>query len=235
MNKIIVNGQTMHFYSHPEPVPQGQVQFSVLEFVFDNAWDGMAKLAQFIQGDTVVTNVLIEENKCFVPPNLSIGEFQIALRGDGASGKIGTVNRLQLEVVPSYKTGGSPPVPPDPDLYNDLIQRVENAASHGPKIQNGNWWVWNFEAEQYVDTGVVASGGSGGGSYTLPTASAAIKGGVKIGKGLTMTGEVLSADGETVDTAMSDTSPRAVQNKVIKAYVDTQLGGISELVGGGIA
>lgn len=37
-------------------------------------------------------------------------------------------------------------------------------------------------------------GGSGGGSaYTLPTASADTKGGVKIGSGLTMTGEVLSA------------------------------------------
>ena len=35
---------------------------------------------------------------------------------------------------------------------------------------------------------------SGGGSYTLPTASANVKGGVKIGNGLTMTGEVLSAN-----------------------------------------
>lgn len=33
-----------------------------------------------------------------------------------------------------------------------------------------------------------------GGSYTLPTASADTKGGVKIGSGLTMTGEVLSTD-----------------------------------------
>ena len=34
------------------------------------------------------------------------------------------------------------------------------------------------------------------GSYTLPTASAETKGGVKIGSGLTMTGEVLSADAQ---------------------------------------
>ena len=34
----------------------------------------------------------------------------------------------------------------------------------------------------------------GGGSYTLPTASADTKGGIKIGSGLKMTGEVLSAD-----------------------------------------
>lgn len=36
---------------------------------------------------------------------------------------------------------------------------------------------------------------SGGGSYTLPTASAETKGGVKIGDGLVMNGEVLSVSG----------------------------------------
>lgn len=37
--------------------------------------------------------------------------------------------------------------------------------------------------------------GGGGGSYTLPTASETVKGGVKIGSGLQMDGEVLSATG----------------------------------------
>lgn len=43
-----------------------------------------------------------------------------------------------------------------------------------------------------ADGNVAVEGG--GGSYTLPTASAEVKGGVRIGSGLTMTGEVLSAD-----------------------------------------
>ena len=48
---------------------------------------------------------------------------------------------------------------------------------------------------------VSAGGGGGGGGtpYTLPTASATIKGGIKIGSGLTMTGEVLSADKQVGD------------------------------------
>lgn len=41
-----------------------------------------------------------------------------------------------------------------------------------------------------------ANGGGGGTPYVLPTASANVKGGVKIGSGLTMTGEVLSADAQ---------------------------------------
>lgn len=37
------------------------------------------------------------------------------------------------------------------------------AASHYPYIgENGNWWSWSVEAEQYVDTGVPASGGGSG-------------------------------------------------------------------------
>lgn len=45
--------------------------------------------------------------------------------------------------------------------------------------------------------GAEISAGGGGGGYTLPTASASTKGGVKIGSGLTMTGEVLSNDNPT--------------------------------------
>lgn len=57
---------------------------------------------------------------------------------------------------------------------------------------------WNFPFRKkdgsMVNLEDVMSGGGGGG-YTLPTASAETKGGVKIGSGLTMTGEVLSVTG----------------------------------------
>ena len=46
---------------------------------------------------------------------------------------------------------------------------------------------------------------SGGSSYTLPTASANTKGGVKVGSGLTMDGETLKADGYTLPTASDET------------------------------
>lgn len=56
---------------------------------------------------------------------------------------------------------------------------------------------WNFPFRKkdgsMVNLEDAMSGGGGG--YTLPTASAETKGGVKIGSGLTMTGEVLSVTG----------------------------------------
>lgn len=45
--------------------------------------------------------------------------------------------------------------------------------------------------------GDAINAGGGGSQYTLPTASANTKGGVKIGSGLTMTGEVLSNNNPT--------------------------------------
>jgi len=45
---------------------------------------------------------------------------------------------------------------------------------------------------------VTVSGGTGGGSYTLPTATASILGGVKVGTGLSISSAVLAADVTTV-------------------------------------
>lgn len=56
---------------------------------------------------------------------------------------------------------------------------------------------WNFPFRK--KNGALSTIGAeieGAGSYTLPTASAETKGGVKIGEGLSMTGEVLSADAQ---------------------------------------
>ena len=75
--------------------------------------------------------------------------------------------------------GGPSPEPPEPqqawvDQVMDAAQTVETAVVNGPKIQDGNWWVWDFSKGAYVDTGVAASS-----SYTLPTATSDTLGGVK--------------------------------------------------------
>lgn len=72
---------------------------------------------------------------------------------------------------------------------------------------SGTVYVRSTNKKQAVYTAVPfdatgrGGGGGGGGSYTLPTASATIKGGIKVGGRLTMTGDVLSADSQTGDWA----------------------------------
>ena len=53
--------------------------------------------------------------------------------------------------------------------------------------------------------------GGGGGSYTLPTASADTLGGVKVGSGLTITDGVLSADGITPAAYQADSEASTVE------------------------
>ena len=58
--------------------------------------------------------------------------------------------------------------PPEPEQgWVDKVlaagQAAVNASVNSPKIgDNGNWFVWDFEAGKYVDTGVAASGGGSG-------------------------------------------------------------------------
>lgn len=63
-------------------------------------------------------------------------------------------------------------------------------------LEDGNKYV--FKRSNEVDPTLGKWRLASSGSYELPTASSSTKGGVKIGAGLTMTGEVLSADEEPI-------------------------------------
>lgn len=49
----------------------------------------------------------------------------------------------------------------------EAAARSERAILHSPTILMGTWWIWDYEQDDYVDTGVPASGATGSGSYNL--------------------------------------------------------------------
>lgn len=67
---------------------------------------------------------------------------------------------------------------------------------------------------------------SGGGSYTLPTASASVKGGVKIGDGLGMSGEVLKVSNPIPTHSSIDSGKVLTVNDEGEMEWDTPTGGI---------
>lgn len=85
----------------------------------------MPLTAQFSYGADVV-NVVVDDGYAVVP-TLPIGVVSVRLRGDGPNGVIATANEIVLPVVRGFEDGGTPSVPPDPDLYNMLLLRVEEA------------------------------------------------------------------------------------------------------------
>lgn len=69
---------------------------------------------------------------------------------------------VQWPVVPSEFTDIENAVKGYAESAKESAEKAENAAVHSPIIgSNGNWWVWNFDTSEYIDTGVSASGGGG--------------------------------------------------------------------------
>ena len=67
-----------------------------------------------------------------------------------------------VEVSKSAEGTAEPPEPAKNwvDKVLKAGQAAVDASVNSPKIgNNGNWWVWDFKAGAYVDTGVAASGG----------------------------------------------------------------------------
>lgn len=119
------------------------------------------------------------------------------------------------------------------DLYNDEIsvQMISRPASsitvEGESIDEGE----TDNTTGHAQTDSSASGGGGGESYTLPTASATTLGGVKVGSGLSIDGNgVLSAGGgsgkqiyELSDNGTSTAGTWLGQNADITALTDGML------------
>lgn len=169
MNTVCVQGQHIYFYKEPEEIPESQVNFSQVYFMLDETWAKLSSVvAQFIQGDTV-QNVQVVNGLCFVPSGFAVGKVQLCLRGDDGQSTIAAVNRLQLTICPSFSSSGESPVPPSPDLYQQLITEIDKSIQIAQSVRedadsgafdgetpyigdNGNWWIGD------KDTGVHAGG-----------------------------------------------------------------------------
>lgn len=168
MNKVCVQGQKMYPFKTLEPVPKSQVGFSEVEFMFDSFWDEYpTRTAQFSQQGHVL-NVLLENNKCYVPSGLNVGPVTLSVRGDGPNSSIAAANCLAINVCCSFEDGGVPPVPPDPDLYNKLLSQVEEAAKSAyPKGGlKGQVLTKMSDADKDFDWSDVGGTGTAGGYYT---------------------------------------------------------------------
>ena len=124
MNVIVVNGTQARTFDGVEPFVTGQSNFDKVEFRFDNAWDGMTKVAQFVQGSNMY-NVAVENNECICPSELVKGCVFVRVRGYSATDVIATASEIQIPVEQGFEPGGVPPVPPTPDLYSKLVAKVQ--------------------------------------------------------------------------------------------------------------
>lgn len=163
MNKIVVQGDQMYFYSKPNPIPSGQVEFSVVEFQFSPEWLGFDnKIAQFRQGSNIY-NVAIQEDKCNPPSELLPGYCQLRIKGYSEDAVIATANELLIPVAQGFESGGITPVPPTPDLYQQLIEQFGQMTP--PRGGTAGQFLAKASDEDYDYRWKTGSGGGGASSW----------------------------------------------------------------------
>ena len=104
------------------------------KFTFDGDWKRFHKVVQFSQCDEVYSVVLgTDGTSCYLPAELHVGAVKMGIYGyDTASDTTvrATTVPVTLNIRESGFEGEEPPIPPTPDLYTQLLKRIEDA-EHG--------------------------------------------------------------------------------------------------------
>lgn len=134
MIKFLVKGQNIETLEH-EIIAADQIAFVKIHFVFDNNWKPLHKVVQFTQDEITYNRVLgIENTNCFLPAELTPGTVKMSLFGYDAEAtetvRATTIVKT-LHIRPSGFEGENSNVPPTPDLYQQLLQKISEKGKDG--------------------------------------------------------------------------------------------------------
>lgn len=134
MIKFLVKGQNIETLEH-EIIAADQIAFAKVHFAFDNNWKPLHKVVQFTQDESTYNRVLgTEETSCFLPSELLAGTVKMSLFGyDAEATEIvrATTVVKTLHIRPSGFEGENSNVPPTPDLYQQLLQKIIEKGKDG--------------------------------------------------------------------------------------------------------
>lgn len=138
MWKLLVKQQKIEILER-EVIADKQISFVNLKFIFDGDWKKFHKVVQFTQCDETYNRVLgTDATSCLLPSELHAGAVRMSVFGydaDNINGLRATTVPVTLNVRPSGFVGdGAEEVPPTPDLYVQLLQKLDEKAE---SIQNG--------------------------------------------------------------------------------------------------
>lgn len=133
MWKFLVKNQSIEILER-EVLADHQIQYVQFKFTFDGDWKRYHKTVQFSQCDEVYSVVLgTDGTSCYLPAELHVGAVKMGIYGyDTASDTTvrATTVPVTLNIRESGFEGEEPPIPPTPDLYAQLLKKIEEAG-HG--------------------------------------------------------------------------------------------------------
>lgn len=129
--KLLIEGQKISsFDSPPIRLVAGSSEFVPIELQCSSEWDGLLVTVQFIQQGKTISKYIGEARTLNVPADISPGWLMITCFGAKTDTEIfGTVNGYETEVYPAgLSSTEQEPIPPTPNLYNQLISEIERYA-----------------------------------------------------------------------------------------------------------
>ena len=156
MMKFLVKQQKIEVLER-EVIASDQIAFVSVKFVFDGAWKTLHKVVQFTQCEETYNVVLgIDGTTCLLPAELHPGAVKMSLFGYDAESDTtlrATTVPVTLHIRPSgFVEDGVTPIPPTPDLYTQLLKKLDEKAAG---LQNGkDGFSPKVKAEQ-MESGVV--------------------------------------------------------------------------------
>ncbi|SFX60508.1 hypothetical protein [Ruminococcus sp. XPD3002] len=133
MWKFLVKNQSIEIVER-EILADHQIQYVQFKFTFDGDWKRFHKVVQFSQCDEVYSVVLgTEGTTLYLPAELHAGAVKKAVFGYDTESDTtvrATTVPVTLNIRESGFEGDEPPIPPTPDLYTQLLKRIEDA-EHG--------------------------------------------------------------------------------------------------------
>ena len=133
MWKFLVKNQSIEIVER-EILADHQIQYVQFKFTFDGNWKHFHKGVQFSQCDEVYSVVLgTDGTTLYLPAELHAGVVKMAAFGYNMESDTtvrATTVPVTLNIRESGFEGDDPPIPPTPDLYAQLLKRIEDA-EHG--------------------------------------------------------------------------------------------------------
>ena len=138
MMKFLVKQQKIEALER-EVIASDQIAFVSVKFMFDGAWKTLHKVVQFTQCEETYNLVLgIDRTTCLLPAELHPGAVKMSLFGYDAESDTtlrATTVPVTLHIRPSgFVEDGTTPIPPTPDLYTQLLKKLDEKAAG---LQNG--------------------------------------------------------------------------------------------------
>ena len=147
MLKFLVRQQKIEILER-EIIASDQIAFVTLKFTFDGDWKKFHKVVQFTQCDETYNRVLGTDGlSCLLPVEIHAGAVKMSVFGydaENTEGLRATTVPVTLNIRQSGFVGDddNSPIPPTPDLYTQLLQKIKEKGKDGKSayqiaIENG--------------------------------------------------------------------------------------------------